>query len=180
MASVNLLDENLLLWNKFRSGSADAFGELMRTHYSDLFSYGVRFTRDTPLVMDCIQDLFLTLWMNRTTISETSFIKYYLLKNLRQILSRAISQSRRRTEPAFDYGFGSTSPGKMRKVLAGLSSRQQEILYLRFFMDADTDDIAEIISVNRLSVQRLTEDTFRRLRKISPKKVFLLNALRRV
>src|SRR5262245_27359024 len=118
MVSVNLLDENLLLWNKFRNGSADAFGELMRTHYPDLFTYGTRFTRDTPLVKDCIQDLFLSLWMNRTTIGETSFIKYYLLKNLRQILTKAISQSRRRTEPAFDYGFGRIPPGKMRKTLS--------------------------------------------------------------
>ncbi len=50
MRSINLLDENLRLWNEFRSGDADAFGELIRIHYQDLFNYGTRFTRDEELV----------------------------------------------------------------------------------------------------------------------------------
>src|SRR5579872_3310690 len=105
MASVNLLDENLLLWSKFRNGNTDAFGELMRTHYQDLFNYGIRFTKDTQLVKDCIQDLFLTLWVNRLSINDTSFIKYYLLKSLRNDLIRVMGQSRRQAEPAFEYLF---------------------------------------------------------------------------
>lgn len=180
MASVNLLDENLLLWNKFRNGNTDAFGELMRTHYPDLFNYGTRLTRNAELVKNCIQDLFLALWVHRLTISETSFVKYYLLKNLRYSLTKAVSQTRRRTEPAFDYGFGSTPPGKMRKALSGLSRRQHEIIYLWFHMDADIDDVADIMSLNRQSVHNLLQDSLRRLQKVSPKKVFLLNALRRV
>ncbi|HEY4107988.1 sigma-70 family RNA polymerase sigma factor [Puia sp.] len=187
MASVNLLDENLLLWNEFRNGNADAFGELMRTHYPDLFNYGTRFTKDTELVKDCIQDLFLALWVNRLTISETSFVKYYLLKALRHSLTKAINRSRHRADPHFEYGFNSTPPvenslireeylidlaRKMRKVLAGLSRRQQEVIYLRFYMDADTDEIAEIMSLSRQSVYNLLHDSLRRLRKVSPKKAF--------
>src|ERR1051325_334426 len=94
MASVNLLDENLLLWNEFRNGNADAFGQLIKIHYQDLFNYGTRFTKDEEMVKDCIQDLFLALWANRLTINETSFVKYYLLKSLRHSLSRMIGKSR--------------------------------------------------------------------------------------
>jgi RNA polymerase sigma factor (sigma-70 family) len=60
----------------------------------------------------------------------------------------------------------------MRKVLANLSRRQQEVIYLRFYMDADTDEIAEIMSLNRQSVYNLLHDALRRLRKVSPKKTF--------
>ena len=187
MASVNLLDENLLLWNEFRNGNADAFGELMRTHYQDLFNYGTRFTRDTDLVKDCIQDLFLTLWTHRLTINETSFVKYYLLKSLRHNLTHAISQLRRRSELSFEDLFHSAPPiveslireehlvdlaRKMRKVLAGLTKRQQEVIYLRFYMDADTDEIADIMSLSHQSVYNLLHDALRRLRKVSPKKAF--------
>jgi len=187
MASVNLLDENLLLWNKFRSGDADAFGELMHTHYQDLFHYGTRFTKDAELVKDRIQDLFLHLWIDRLTISENSFVKYYLLKSLRHDLTRAISHSRRSIEPQFEYLFGSAPPvesrlireehltdlaRKMRKALAGLSRRQQEVIYLRFYMDADTEEIAEIMSLSRQSVYNLLHDALRRLHKVNPKKAF--------
>ncbi|HXB08627.1 MAG TPA: sigma-70 family RNA polymerase sigma factor [Puia sp.] len=169
MASVNLLDENLLLWSKFRNGNANAFGELMRTHYQDLFNYGTRFTKDQGLVKDCIQELFLALWVHRLSISETSFVKYYLLKSLRHSLTRAINRSRR-TGPSFEYLFNSAQPRKTRKVLAGLSHRQQEIIYLRFYLDADNEEIAEIMSLSRQLVCKLLHDALRRLRKISPKK----------
>src|SRR5882757_4960082 len=145
MGSVNLLDEDLFCWNEFRNGNSDAFGALIRVHYQDLFHYGTRFTKDKELVKDCLQDLFLELWTNRLTISETSFVKYYLLKSLRRKLGRKIGRSRHTgswDELHFESLFnGSPSVDdsiireeyltelsrKMRKVLASLSKRQQEV-----------------------------------------------------
>jgi len=188
MASVNLLDENLLLWNNFRNGNTDALGELMHIHYQDLFNYGSRFTKDADIVKDGIQDLFLALWINRLTISVASFIKYDLLKSLRNNLSRTISRSRRQVEPQFEYLFNSAPPAgngpiadlarKMRKTLASLSRRQQEVIYLRFYMDADTEDIAGIMSLSRLSVDHLLHDALRRLDKV--RKVITTNVNRRL
>ena len=189
MSSVNLLDENLLLWNEFRNGNADAFGQLIKIHYQDLFNYGTRFTRDEEMVKDCIQDLFLALWANRLTISPTSFVKYYLLKSLRHNLARTIGRSKYHNswnELHFEALFNdSPSIGthlnhdggvaelarKMRKVLTGLSRRQQEVVYIRFYMDADIEEIAEIMSLNRQSVHNLLHDSLKRLRKISFKKM---------
>jgi RNA polymerase sigma factor (sigma-70 family) len=185
MSAVNLLDENLLLWNEFRSGKTDAFRQLIRIHYQDLYNYGSRFTRDEDIVKDCIQDLFLSLWTNRLTISENSFVKYYLLKTLRRHLARAIGQSKYYngwSELHFEALFRDSSSiegrliredllvepaRKMRKVLTGLSRRQQEAIYLRFYLDADIEEIADIMSLNRQSVYNLLHDALKRLRKIS-------------
>ncbi|HEY4064936.1 MAG TPA: sigma-70 family RNA polymerase sigma factor [Puia sp.] len=187
MGSANLLDEDLLLWNQFRNGNADAFGDLIRVHYQDLYHYGTRFTKDRELVKDCLQDLFLELWTNRLTISETSFVKYYLLKSLRRKLERKIGRSRHTAswdELHFETLF-SGSPSietniireehltelsrKMRKALAGLSRRQQEVIYLRFYVDADIEEIAEIMSLNRQSVYNLLHDALKKLKKLSGK-----------
>ncbi|HTR29104.1 MAG TPA: sigma-70 family RNA polymerase sigma factor [Puia sp.] len=185
MSVVNLLGEDLHLWNEYRSGNADAFGALIRVHYSDLFHYGTRFTRDAELVKDCLQDLFLELWINRETISETSFVKYYLLKALRRKLTRRIGRSRYTgswEELHFESLFAGSSawePGiareegsaelakKMRHALAALGKRQQEVIYLRFFVDADIDEIAEIMSVNRQSVYNLLHESLKKLKKLS-------------
>ncbi|HXB91633.1 MAG TPA: sigma-70 family RNA polymerase sigma factor [Puia sp.] len=187
MGSVNLLDENLILWNEFRSGNADAFGELIRIHYQDLFQYGTRFTGDEELVKDSIQDLFLELWTNRLTISSTSFVKYYLLKSLRRLLGRKIGRSRQVTtwdELHFESLFNGAPSvetsiireewladlaRKMRKALAGLTRRQQEVIYLRFYLDADIEEIAEIMSLNRQSVYNLLHDALKKLKKLSGK-----------
>jgi RNA polymerase sigma factor (sigma-70 family) len=193
MGPVNLLDEDLLLWNKFRNGNSDAFGELIRVHYQDLFNYGTRFTKEDELVKDCIQDLFLELWTNRLTISETSFVKYYLLKSLRRKLTRKIGRSRHTgswDELHFESLFnGSPSvetsiireeylaelSRKMRKVLTSLSKRQQEVIYLRFYVDADLEEIAEIMALNRQSVYNLLHDSLKKLKKLSgkPSRFFL-------
>jgi RNA polymerase sigma factor (sigma-70 family) len=187
MGSANLLDEDLLLWNQFRNGNADAFGDLIRVHYQDLYHYGTRFTKDRELVKDCLQDLFLELWTNRLTISETSFVKYYLLKSLRRKLERKIGRSRHTAswdELHFETLFnGSPSietniireehltelSRKMRKALASLSRRQQEVIYLRFYVDADIEEIAEIMSLNRQSVYNLLHDALKKLKKLSGK-----------
>jgi len=189
MSSVNLLDENLLLWNEFRNGNADAFGQLMRIHYQDLFNYGTRFTRNEAMVKDRIQDLFLSLWTNRLTISETSFVKYYLLKSLRRNLAHTAGRFRGQnnwSELHFEALFNDAPPidnrfigegllaglaRKMRKVLTGFSRRQQEVIYLRYYMHADVEDIAEIMSLNCQSVHNLLQDSLNRLRKISLKKI---------
>ena len=185
MSAVNLLGENLLLWNEFRNGKTDAFGQLIKIHYQDLFNYGTRFTRDEEMVRDCIQDLFLSLWTNRQTSSETSFVKYYLLKSLRRNLARAIGRSKYYNswnELHFEGLFRDSSSieshliredllvepsRRMRKVLTGLSRRQQEAIYLRFYLDADIEEIAEIMSLNRQSVYNLLHDVVKRLRKLS-------------
>jgi RNA polymerase sigma factor (sigma-70 family) len=193
MSALNLLGEDLYLWNEYRGGNADAFGALVRVHYPDLFHYGTRFTRDAELVKDCLQDLFLELWINRETISETSFVKYYLLKSLRRKLSRRIGRSRYTgswEELHFETLFAG-SPGvetsiireegllelarKMRSALSGLSKRQQEVVYLRFYVDADIEEIAEIMSVNRQSVYNLLHDALKKLKKLSgkPSRFFL-------
>jgi RNA polymerase sigma factor (sigma-70 family) len=193
MSAVNLLGEDLFLWNEFRDGNAEAFGALIRVHYQDLFQYGTRFTKDEELVKDCLQDLFLELWTNRLTISETSFVKYYLLKALRRRLNRKIGRSRYTgswEELHFESLFnGSPSvetdiireehlaelARKMRKALASLSKRQQEVIYLRFYVDADIDEIAEIMSINRQSVYNLLHEGLKKLKKSSgkPSRFFL-------
>jgi len=187
MSAVNLLDEDLFLWNEFRGGNAEAFGALIRVHYPDLFQYGTRFTKDKELVKDCLQDLFLELWANRETISETSFVKYYLLKSLRRRLNKKIGRSRYTgswEELHFESLFNG-SPSievsiireenlaelvrKMRQALAGLSKRQQEVIYLRFYLDADIDEIGEIMGLNRQSVYNLLHEGLKKLKKSSGK-----------
>ena len=183
MQPINLLDDDLLLWDKFRNGDADAFAALIRVHYQDLFNYGTRIARDEELVKDGIQDLLLSLWKNRSTISGTSFVKYYLLKSLRRGLMKTMDKRRHFSLSDYSYfegiagGQGLMPEGhvgegemaelsqKIRKLLKSMPLRQQEAIYLRYYMDADIEEIGEIMDLNRQSVYNLLHRSLKKLKK---------------
>lgn len=188
MSHINLLDENLSLWNKFRDGDPDAFGALMKIHYRDLFHYGEKIVRDHELVKDAIQDTFLKLWENRSTISETSFVKYYLLKSLRRKIIKSVERKRYLNisedsffENIFDQKLSFKNEyiikedlaelaQRIRLVLANLPLRQQEVIYFRFYVAADIEEIAEIMDMNTQSVYNLLHRAIKKLKKITAAK----------
>lgn len=179
----NLPDEKV--WDLFLLGDEPAFETLMKRHYQALFNYGSRFTKDQELVKDHIQDLFLTLWKNRSGLQSTVSVKHYLLKSLRRRVLR-YAQKSKLISPVDDYyfdaGFNMVLPVeanlvlqerltelsfKVRSVLEKLSRRQQEIIYLRFYMDADIKQIAEIMELNHQSVYNLLHEALRRFKNLS-------------
>jgi RNA polymerase sigma factor (sigma-70 family) len=183
MNPSELPNDNLLLWSKFLHGNTCAFEKLMNRHYRDLLNYGTKFTGDKELVKDCIQDLFLTLWANRRTINTTHYVKYYLLKSLRRKLVKSlcgnINSYVNYNYVDFNAGFDEPVENKIilsenyfelsqkiRNLLASLSKREQEVIYLRFYADADYYEIAEIMCINRQSAYNLLHEALGKLKKV--------------
>jgi RNA polymerase sigma factor (sigma-70 family) len=54
---------------------------------------------------------------------------------------------------------------KIKKCILQLSTRQQEIIYLRFYLNATPGDIADIMQLNRQSVYNLLHDALNKLRQ---------------
>lgn len=174
-----------LLWSRYRKGDAEAFDLIIKTFYQDLYNYSCRFTKNKETIKDCLQELFLALWKNRGTINDTASVKNYMLKSMRRKLYREISNNKFSItcdDSNFDADFNTVLPVdhnlilqeqltelscKVRKVIEKLSKRQQEIIYLRFYMDADVDQIAEIMSLNRQSVYNLLHDALKRFKTLS-------------
>lgn len=184
-ASAFSREEAAKLWNQFRAGKGDALGDLISHYYQDLYSYGRRFTANSELLKDSIQEICLELWKNRDTIGETGYVKFYLLKSLRRRLIKELQKEkpeRLEEESAFYTGYDQELPResliirdeqlkklalKMRELLSQLSQRQQEVIYLRFYMEADIEEIAGIMSVNRQSVYNLLHDALKRLKALA-------------
>jgi RNA polymerase sigma factor (sigma-70 family) len=190
------MDETLvvLYWDKFRIGDKDAFNKLIKIHYNYLYSYGYRFAKDQELVKDCIQDIFLALWKNRETIGPTSSVKFYLMAALRRKLQRELQKNQSHLfENGVEFsGFELVSPAeskiireeqlrdltlRMSSILQKLSKRQQEVIYLKFYAEADVDEISDIMQLNRQSVYNLLHDSLKKLKSITHKDAVLLTFL---
>ncbi len=174
-----------VLWKQFLAGDNIALDLLVKNHYNLLYQYGCRFTADTGLVKDCIQDLFLYLWRKKHAISETPSVQHYLVKALRRRLQRALTKTSLSIIPGNDAieflaENESSHDTKMvreeqsaelarqvKKGIASLSRRQQEIVHLRFYLNANAGEIADIMQLSRQSVYNLLHDAIRELRAVS-------------
>ena len=178
--------DETLLWLKFREGPQEVFQELVQHFYRELYFYGGRFTRDTDLLKDCLQDLFLDLWVYRHRISDTPYIRSYLYKSLRRKIHREIlrqpsagrddsvtfddvsSQEITAEQALIRTELSEYQTSRLHELLAGLSDRQREAIHLKFYGELSNEEIADILDVNKQSVANLLHRGLSRLRESWP------------
>jgi RNA polymerase sigma factor (sigma-70 family) len=170
-------------WLDFLGGDKIALDRIVKANYNHLYNYGRKFTPDADLVKDCIQELFLALWKNRNSIGPTASVRNYLLKAMRRRLQQALAQAGNRQADSIEFlAIGQYQSPETDRVLqetrlelnekivqafSSLSRRQQEIIYLRFYLEADTREIAHIMGLNRQSVYNLLKSALDRLKTVS-------------
>lgn len=174
--------EETELWQAFARGDEHAFGILAQRYYKRLYGYGTKFSNDREFVKDCIQDLFMELWDNRSRLSEPHNLRVYLLVSIRRKILRKKKDMHWLDEDAdFDSGLGGVSLPcedeiiehesgqynhlKIRQLMTRLTPRQREIIYLRFYENLDNEAIASVMAVSRQSVANLLWKTLRELKE---------------
>ena len=182
MHSIDPNLEDSKRWNAFRAGDDIAFGQIARQYYRSLYSYGIKFSKDSEFVKDCIQDLYLELWAKRSTLGDTGFVKFYLLKSLRRKIHRESLKQQWLTD-GDDLDFEAESLGEisieqkiieietneqilkaLNQQITLLTKRQQEIIYLRFFENLDNESIAQVMSISKPAVANLLYRTIQELK----------------
>ncbi|MGV3762494.1 RNA polymerase sigma factor [Parapedobacter sp.] len=169
-----------IIWKRFQLGDKDAFTKLVNQNSDLLYGYGRRFSSDEELVRDCIQDVFLTLWRRRAHLSETTCIRFYLMKALRQRIVRE-STKWKSTLPLDtipqdkdnfsidlenDVNLPVSAKSLLKAYVDKLTPRQREIIYLRFYENLKQEKIAELMGLNRQSVYNLQRSALVALKKL--------------
>ena len=142
-------DREAHLWEEFKNGSEAAFTSIYQQYAYLLYSYGNKISSDATLVEDCIQELFIKLWVNKAKLGEAPSLKNYLLKAFRRLLRDAIQKNKPTTatsgqELDFKLTLRAQSEEvqqqsqlekerKLQLAIEKLSARQKEVIYLRFY-----------------------------------------------
>ena len=165
-------------WMKFRDDDISALGDIFRTHFNELYFYGLKIVPLPDLVKDTIQDVFVTVWERRSSLGDVQNSKAYLLTILRRELLQKIKKERKEVScEALDYEQFIFSAedflihqersqelgNQLKESFAGLSARQREVVLLRFYHSLEFGEIAEILQINIQSVRNLL---FRAIEKI--------------
>jgi RNA polymerase sigma factor (sigma-70 family) len=180
--------DNKILWEKYLKGDKEALSIIFRIFFDDLYTYGSRLTRNSEIVRDSMQDMFLKLWKNRTNLRVIDNIKPYLFKALRRhIISNlkwenSFVDYEHQPEELFQIEFShedflvsrnldNETREKLIKALNKLTRRQREAIYLRYFEEMDFESISEIMS---MKIQSVRNSIYRGLLVLREIKIVLL------
>jgi RNA polymerase sigma-70 factor (ECF subfamily) len=181
---LSVKENEIEIWNKLRSGDEKALGNLYDLYIDILFSYGKQITNDRNHVKDAIHDLFLDLYKYRKNLSETSNVKFYLLRSLKNKIikkndKKVISLERNIIEERkinTDYSesieddiikkeMSKERALKVANALSLLSKTQRKAMALRFTQGKNYEEIAEIMGITVQTSRTLIYRAIKELRK---------------
>ena len=155
-------------WVLFKNGNHRAFEKLYREHMSGLYDYGKRFSVDTAIVEDCIQDMFIDLWNKREKLNDVENVKSYLFVTFKRRLIRMLTKKKVfdsiDENNYFDIELSAESImekmemhseniTKLKNAFEKLNKNQQHILYLKFYQGFSNKEISEILQINYQSTR---------------------------
>lgn len=177
------MDERVV-WINFLSGDRAAFTHIYNVYINSLFNYGIKIAPDSALVQDSIHDLFVDLWHNKDKMSETSSIKFYLYRSLKRKLIRVLERRKKQEgstheiKENFNLSFvfshemviieqqcAEETKNNLSKAIAGLTNRQKEALFLKFYEGLTNEQIASIMALNSQSVYNIIHQALKVLRQ---------------
>jgi RNA polymerase sigma factor (sigma-70 family) len=176
------LDDSTL-WLNFKKGNDLAFSILYNKYVHKLYNYGMHTCRNKELVLDCLQEMFTVLWDRREKVSDVTCVNYYLFKSFRRLLMNRLTLGKKflisfgdRESHGFDFAPSAEQSiieeerimerdRKVRNSLNGLTKRQREAIFLKFFNQLSYHEVAAIMDLHVDSVYNLISKSIDILRK---------------
>jgi RNA polymerase sigma factor (sigma-70 family) len=165
-----------VLWADIKAGNMAAFDNLYNTYADDLLRYGCHLVRDKYLVEDTIHDIFVSIWEQKEKMADVRSIRFYLLTALRRSLHRKIKKESMWQLVDYRNEMCGISPSfidvasqlqdesamieKVRKALDKLSSRQKEIIYLKFYQNLSYQEISDLMGLDQKYTYNLASRAF--------------------
>lgn len=169
------------LWHLFVEGDVNAFATLFKTYYTPLHNYGVKISGNSSLTEDCLQSFFVYLYDSRKNLGSITQIKGYLFVSFRRSLFRYLKKERKFTtyetifenssdfefspeELMVEQEFSKTKVKTLTNLLNNLSTRQREVIYLKYYSSLSTQEISEVMDISYQSVLNTLQKAFTKLR----------------
>lgn len=171
-SKLSFFSEECPVWRHFRNGDPTALARIFNENYESLYGYGKKLASDEELVKDCVQNLFLKMWLTREKLTAIKSVRPYLLKSLRRhIGDQIMSRNRKkifheRFTDEFEVTFShedflialqttQEQSDALVRCLNHLPARQREAIFLRFYEALEYEKIAEVMNLNIQSVRNL-------------------------
>lgn len=173
--------DELVVWGKFKEGSAEDFS-LLYSHFAPvMLRYGHRITTDRELVNDSLQQVFYGLWKNRASVGSPASVRNYLLKALRNEIVKKNTRGKQHETLPENYCFeledsqeqvmiqlqaAEITKQRIADLLSRLPNRQREAIYLKYYANLKYDEISAIMDIEQESVYKITYKAIAKLQQM--------------
>ena len=181
------------LWESFIVGDKEAYADLYRIFHPRLFNYGHKFTSDTGLIEDCIQEIFIQFWMNRSKLSDVHDLRSYLYVSFRHRLLKAVQQRVNKhinIFPEEDQYIFTVEVSieqvlidkeqlyeqhiNLNKALEKLTGRQKEAIFFLFYENLSYEEVSRILAISKKATYKLVARALGDLRSIYEQRTVFL------
>lgn len=169
------------LWLLFLEGDEASYSELYTIYANKLFAYGMHFTPPhKDVIMDCIQDVFVKIYTNRSKLKPVENVKVYLFTIMKNTLLNLFKKEVNHhdidlIEPAFHIEYPiehqiieqellAEQKKKLEEVMKTITPRQKEVLFYRYVEELSFEDISKLMKMNYQSVRNLLHRTLSSIR----------------
>ena len=174
-------------WQRMQHGDEAALARIYQQHVHHLLNYGLRLYGSLSAVEDAVQELFTELWQHRHSSVEPQSVRFYLLKAIRNKLSRQYRRDQPfvsgwdqapehpfEVEPSseqrwIELDVADQQRDRVRAAMNALSPRQREILHLRYFNDLSYEQICDLTGLNYQSARSQVYQALKVLRTLLDK-----------
>jgi len=184
--------DDIHVWQNVKKDNELAFSILYKKYTPRLYSYGMHSCHDHDLVMDCLQELFASIWHKRKNLSAVHSVSSYLFKSFRRLLMKKLTWRKRfllsieaLQERCFEISLSmehtmekdeldQERSEKLKRCVASLTKRQREAIFLKFYNDLNYSDIASIMDLQVDSVYNIISKAIDCLRQQLKNTIVLL------
>jgi len=177
-------------WRKLLAGDQEALAFFYEKYADFLLKYGMSVTYNRDVVQDAVQELFINVWNRRQNLTVPDSVKYYLMVSLRRIILKDVINSRLSTDSFSDESLSylyhenmyaeeneEDIHRKLQEAVRSLPTRQQEVIFLRFFEKLSYEEITTITGLEYQILRNTIYRAIKTLRHVLVEKITLISFL---
>lgn len=145
-------------------GDIDAYSVLYKEYYRKLYNYGHKFSNDTGLVEDSIQEIFFDLWSRKDKLKNIEALNSYLYSSFRYIVIKKMKEQRKLAlgeeetkDENIEFSIENViiereqttlDKKRLENAFRHLTSRQYEVIFLRYYEKLSYPEVAAILRIS--------------------------------
>lgn len=167
------------LFDMVRMGDKKALSTFFVRYYDQLYHFGCRITQREILVEESIQELFIYIFESHTRLSKVQNVKAYLFRSFQRRLLLQLNKERKISNAedidshqqeffflAEDFLLKESQQSQsLAAILNELPWQQREAIYLRYYNNLSTKEIAEVMGLANQTVLNTLYIALKKVRK---------------